>query len=91
VNTLGWVHQEFANFPAAQYHDEQSVEQDGASRTRTWRSAALINLGLDRLRLDDVDGALGLLGDTQTRVEKFTFGAHRWRWGVHPPRTWPRR
>jgi tetratricopeptide (TPR) repeat protein len=40
-------------------------------------------LSLDELSLGDPRKALALMEETQERVEKFAFGAHRWRWSNH--------
>jgi tetratricopeptide (TPR) repeat protein len=45
--------------------------------------SALINVAYDHLNLGQPRRALPLLEETATRVEKFAFGAHRWRWSNH--------
>jgi tetratricopeptide (TPR) repeat protein len=83
VNTRGWLHQEFGDFAGAREHDRQSAEQGRRIGNPNVEISALINLGGDLLGLGDGAQALALLEETQVRVEKFAFGAHRWRWGVH--------
>jgi tetratricopeptide (TPR) repeat protein len=45
--------------------------------------SATINVAYDRLHLGHPDEALALLEETMTRLQKFAFGAHRWRWTIH--------
>jgi hypothetical protein len=45
--------------------------------------SAAINIGLDHLSFGDPGRALPHLEDCLTRIEKFGFAAHRWRWAVH--------
>src|SRR5213078_4854415 len=45
--------------------------------------SAAINIGLDYLAFGEATRAVGHLEETLTRIEKFGYGAHRWRWTIH--------
>ena len=83
TNTLGWLHQELGDFRGAVDHDQESAELGRQTKNSNVEISALINLGLDYLNLGEPRRALALLEETQERMEKFAFGAHRWRWSIH--------
>ncbi|MBI1733696.1 MAG: AAA family ATPase [Candidatus Rokubacteria bacterium] len=83
VNTRGWFHQEFGDFRGALEYDRESADHGRRIKNPNVEISALINLAFDQMHLGQLDQALPLLEDTQTRVDKFAFGAHRWRWGIH--------
>jgi class 3 adenylate cyclase/tetratricopeptide (TPR) repeat protein len=82
-NTLGWLHQELGDFVRAREHDLESADLGRRIKNPNVEISAAINLGFDHLSLDGPRKALGHLEDCMTRVEKFGFGAHRWRWSIH--------
>src|SRR5712691_1280487 len=83
TNTLGWLHQELGDFRQALELDQESADLGRRMQNSNVEISALINLGLDSLSLGDPRRALALLEETQARMEKFAFGAHRWRWATH--------
>jgi tetratricopeptide (TPR) repeat protein len=83
TNSLGWLRQELGDFRAASKLDRESVDIGKRINNPNVEISALINVAYDHLHTGDVVGALQLLEDTKVRVEKFAFGAHRWRWAIH--------
>lgn len=82
-NSLGWIHEELGDFRRAFEHNRESAELGQRIKNSNVEVSATINLGLDYLHLGQPARALELLGETQTRVDKLAFGAHRWRWSIH--------
>lgn len=83
TNSLGWLHQELGDFRRAIEYDRESAEIGQRIKNANVELSALINLGLDHLHLGESRKALDLLEESAVRVEKFGFGAHRWRWANH--------
>src|SRR5262245_54939901 len=83
TNTLGWLHQELGDFRGALELDQESVAIGQRIKNPNVEISALINVAYDHLNLGEPARALTLLEDTRTRIEKFAFGAHRWRWTIH--------
>jgi tetratricopeptide (TPR) repeat protein len=83
TNSLGWLRQELGDFGSAIELDRESVDIGRRINNPNVEISALINLGYDQMNLGDVGSALPLLEETTVRVEKFAFGAHRWRWSIH--------
>jgi tetratricopeptide (TPR) repeat protein len=83
LNSRGWLHQEFGDFRGAVAHDRESAEHARRIKNPNVEISALINVGVDDLNLAEPARALALLEETQVRVERFGFGAHRWRWSMH--------
>ncbi len=83
TNSLGWLHQELGDFRRAVEYDRESAELGQRTKNSNVEISALINLSLDYLSLGEPGRALSLLQDTFDRMEKFAFGAHRWRWSIH--------
>ncbi|HMH48683.1 MAG TPA: adenylate/guanylate cyclase domain-containing protein [Candidatus Acidoferrum sp.] len=83
TNSLGWLRQELGDFRASQELDRESADIGQRINNPNVEISALINLAYDHLNLDDVTSALELLEDSRVRIEKFAFGAHRWRWSIH--------
>ncbi len=83
TNTLGWFHQELGDFAGAIEHDRESVDIGRGIKNPNVEISASINLGFDYLNLGDPARCVSLLEETLVRVEKFAFGAHRWRWAIH--------
>jgi class 3 adenylate cyclase/tetratricopeptide (TPR) repeat protein len=83
TNTLGWLYQELGDFRRAIEYDREAAEVGRRANNANVEVSSLINLSLDELNLGDPRTALALMEQTQERVEKFAFGAHRWRWSNH--------
>jgi predicted ATPase/class 3 adenylate cyclase len=83
TNSLGWLYQEIGDFRRARELDRESVDIGRRIKNPNVEISASINLALDHLSLGEPDRALALLEETLQRVEKFAFGAHRWRWAIH--------
>jgi len=83
INTIGWLYQELGDFERSHEADRESLEIGRRIKNANVEMSAAINLGLDHLSLGNARRALPHLEDCLTRVEKFAFGAHRWRWGMH--------
>ena len=83
TNSLGWLHQELGDFARAVEYNRESVDIGRRVKNPNVEISAAINLGLDHLNLGAPGQAVSLLEETLVRVEKFAFGAHRWRWMIH--------
>ena len=83
TNSLGWLHQELGDFRRAAELDRESQHLGHAIKNPNVEVSALINIGWDHFHLGETDKSLVVLEDSLARVEKFAFGAHRWRWGMH--------
>jgi tetratricopeptide (TPR) repeat protein len=83
TNSLGWLHQELGDFSRAVEYDRESVELGRLARNPNVEISAALNLGFDYLNLGDPPQALATLEEMLVRVDKFAFGAHRWRWAIH--------
>jgi tetratricopeptide (TPR) repeat protein len=83
TNTLGWLYQELGDFRRATEYNREAAEIGRRAKNANVEVSSLINLSLDELNLGDPRRALALMEETQERVEKFAFGAHRWRWSNH--------
>jgi class 3 adenylate cyclase/tetratricopeptide (TPR) repeat protein len=83
TNSLGWLHQELGDFRLAAELDRESQDIGSRIKNPNVEISALINIAYDHFHTGDRDKALTILEDSQVRVEKFAFGAHRWRWGMH--------
>jgi tetratricopeptide (TPR) repeat protein len=83
MNTIGWLYQELGDFERAQEANRESIEIGRRIKNANVEVSAAINIGLDHLSLGHASRALPHLQDCLTRVEKFGFGAHRWRWSLH--------
>ena len=83
TNTLGWLYQELGDFRRATEYNREAAEIGRQAKNANVEVSSLINLSLDELNLGDPRKALALMEETQERVEKFAFGAHRWRWSNH--------
>jgi class 3 adenylate cyclase/tetratricopeptide (TPR) repeat protein len=83
INSLGWLRQELGDFRTSSELDRESVDIGQRIKNPNVEISALINVAYDHLNADDAVTALRLLEDTKVRVEKFAFGAHRWRWSIH--------
>jgi tetratricopeptide (TPR) repeat protein len=83
TNTLGWLYQELGDFRRATEYNREAAEIGRRAKNANVEVSSLINLSMDELTLGDPRKALALMEETQERVEKFAFGAHRWRWSNH--------
>jgi class 3 adenylate cyclase/tetratricopeptide (TPR) repeat protein len=83
INTIGWLYQELGDFERAHEANRESMEIGRRIKNANVEISAAINIGLDHLSLGNATRALPHLEDCLTRIEKFGFAAHRWRWGVH--------
>jgi tetratricopeptide (TPR) repeat protein len=83
TNSLGWLYQELGDFERALDCDREAVEIGQRVQNSNVEVSSLINLAYDQLHLGQPGRALPLLQDTAARVEKYGFGAHRWRWATH--------
>src|SRR5262249_8613886 len=83
TNTMGWLPQELGDFRRAVELDRESEALAKTLTNPNVEISALINVGYDHFHLGETDKALTVLQDSLVRVEKFGFGAHRWRWGMH--------
>ncbi len=83
TNSLGWMHQEFGDFEHSLELDLTSADIGQRIKNPNLEISALINVAFDHYHRGEVQRALALLEDTAVRVEKFAFGAHRWRWSMH--------
>jgi tetratricopeptide (TPR) repeat protein len=83
TNTLGWLYQELGDFRRAVEYDREAAEMGRQAKNANVEVSSLINLSLDHLALGEPRKALALMEDTRERVEKYAFGAHRWRWSNH--------
>ena len=83
TNTLGWLYQELGDFRRATEYNREAAEMGRRAKNANVEVSSLINLSLDELNLGDPRRALALMEETQERVEKYAFGAHRWRWSNH--------
>jgi class 3 adenylate cyclase/tetratricopeptide (TPR) repeat protein len=82
TNTLGWFHRELGNVYRASAYDQESVELGRRYRIPNVEVSALINVGLDYLALGQNEPAKSSLTPTLDRVQRESFGAHRWRWKI---------
>jgi tetratricopeptide (TPR) repeat protein len=83
TNSLGWLYQELGDFRRATEYNREAADIGRTARNANVEVSSLINLSLDELNLGDPRRALALMEETRERVEKFAFGAHRWRWSLH--------
>ena len=83
TNSRGWLCQELGDFGRAMEYDRESADIGVRIKNPNVEISALINLGFDHLNLGEPRRALSLFEETLVRVEKFGFGAHRWRWAIH--------
>ena len=83
TNSLGWLYQELGDFRRAADLNRESQDMGLRIKNPNVEISALINIGYDHFHMGEPDKALGILEDNQVRVEKFAFGAHRWRWAIH--------
>jgi class 3 adenylate cyclase/tetratricopeptide (TPR) repeat protein len=83
TNSLGWLHQEIGDFRRAVELDRESEDIGRRIKNPNVEISATINRAFDHLNLGEPERALALLEETLERVEKFAFGAHRWRWSIH--------
>ncbi len=83
TNSLGWLHQELGDFRAAMELDRESADIGQRIKNPNVEISALINVAFDHYQLGDGPHALAQLEEIAVRVEKFAFGAHRWRWSIH--------
>jgi class 3 adenylate cyclase/tetratricopeptide (TPR) repeat protein len=83
TNSLGWLYQELGDFRRATELNRESEDIGRRIKNPNVEISALINIGYDHFHMDEPAKALGVLEDNQLRVEKFAFGAHRWRWAMH--------
>jgi class 3 adenylate cyclase/tetratricopeptide (TPR) repeat protein len=83
TNSLGWLYQEVGDFRRATEYNREAAEIGRGAKNANVEVSSLINLSLDELYLGDPRRALALMEETRERVEKFAFGAHRWRWSLH--------
>ena len=83
TNTLGWLYQELGDFRRATEYNREAAEIGHRAKNANVEVSSLINLSLDELNLGDPRRALALMEETRDRVERFAFGAHRWRWSNH--------
>jgi class 3 adenylate cyclase/tetratricopeptide (TPR) repeat protein len=83
MNTQGWLYQELGDFGRAVELDRESRDLGQRAKNQNVEISALINIGYDDFHLGETGKALAGLEQSLVRVEKFGFGAHRWRWGMH--------
>jgi tetratricopeptide (TPR) repeat protein len=83
TNSLGWLYQELGDFQRASELNHESQDIGLRMKNPNVEISALINIAYDHFHVGDRDKALAVLEDSLVRVEKFAFGAHRWRWGMH--------
>jgi len=83
INTLGWLYQELGDFRRAHEHNRESLDMAARINNSNVEISAAINIGLDYLAFGEATRAVGHLEETLTRIEKFGYGAHRWRWTIH--------
>jgi tetratricopeptide (TPR) repeat protein len=83
TNSLGWLYQELGDFRRALDCDREAIEIGQRVKNSNVEVSGLINLAYDHLQLGQPERALPLLEETAVRVEKHSFGAHRWRWTNH--------
>ncbi len=83
TNSLGWLHQELADFRRALDLDQESADIGRRIKNPNVEISALINVGYDHLHLGAPRRGLEVLEEALGRIEKFGYGAHRWRWSMH--------
>ncbi len=83
TNSLGWLYQELGAFERALDLDLKSADIGQRIKNPNVEISALINVAFDHCHRGEPQRALAILEDTAVRVEKFAFGAHRWRWSIH--------
>ncbi len=83
TNSLGWVHQELGDFARSIELDRESADIGQRIKNPNVEISAAINLGFDYLHLGEPGRAVTLFEENLVRVEKYAFGAHRWRWALH--------
>jgi tetratricopeptide (TPR) repeat protein len=83
TNTLGWFYQELGDFRRAHELNRESLDLARRINNSNVEISAAINIGLDYLAFGEAPRAVSHLEETLTRVEKFGYGAHRWRWTIH--------
>ncbi len=83
TNSLGWLYQELGDFRRAAELDRASQDMGFRIKNPNVEISALINIAYDHFHLGEPEQALAVLEDSLVRVEKFAFGAHRWRWAMH--------
>jgi len=83
TNSLGWFYQELGDFRRAHELNRESLDLGRRINNPNVEISAAINIGLDYLAFGEATRAVSHLEETLTRVEKFGYGAHRWRWTIH--------
>jgi tetratricopeptide (TPR) repeat protein len=81
TNSLGWLHQEFADFRGALELDREAAELGRQHKIGNVEVSSQINIGADLVRQGDAGHALAVLDGMVEKVEK-GLGSHRWRWGM---------
>lgn len=82
TNSLGWFYSELGNIAKAVKYDQMGYELGRAAKVSNAEISSLINLGMDYIRLEQLDRARTLMEETLDRVEREAFGSHRWRWKI---------
>ena len=82
TNSLGWFYSELGNIAQAVEYDQMGYELGRAAKVSNAEISSLINLGMDYIRLEQLDRARTLMEETLDRVEREAFGSHRWRWKI---------
>src|SRR3989475_156581 len=83
TNSLGWFYQELGDFRRAHELNRESLDLGRRINNPNVEISAAINIGLDYLAFGEATRAVSHLEETLTRVEKFGYRAHRWRWTIH--------
>jgi class 3 adenylate cyclase/tetratricopeptide (TPR) repeat protein len=83
TNSIGWLHQELGDFRGSAEFNRESEEIGRRVKNPNVEMSALINIAYDHFHTGEAGKALAMLEESLVRVEKFAFGAHRWRWAMH--------
>jgi class 3 adenylate cyclase/tetratricopeptide (TPR) repeat protein len=81
TNSLGWLHQEFADFRSALELDREAAELGRHHKIGNVEVSSQINIGSDLVRQGEPGQALAMLEGMVGQVEK-GLGSHRWRWDM---------
>jgi class 3 adenylate cyclase/tetratricopeptide (TPR) repeat protein len=81
TNSLGWLHQEFADFQRALELDREALELGRHHKIGNVEVSSQINIAADVVRRGEPGQALAMLEGMVEQVEK-GLGSHRWRWDM---------